>query len=155
MDAQLKTRVLNDIKDAMRSGNERRKLVIRQINAMIKNEEVVARTDGRNGELTDNDILVLIRREIKQHEESLLEAKNAGREDLVEEQEGELVILREYLPKQLSRDEISTLAKATIAELNVAGGKAHGQVMKALQPKVKDIADGKLVNEVVRELLGA
>jgi uncharacterized protein len=153
MDAQLKSRVMNDLKDAMRSGDEKRKLITRQLNAMIKNEEVEARTDGRNGALTDNDILVLVRREIKQHDESILEAKNAGRQDLVDEGEAELVILREYLPKQLTRDEISALVTSTIAELGVSGAKAHGQVMKALQPKVKDIADGKLVNEVVRELM--
>jgi len=155
MDAPLKTRILNDLKDAMRSGQETRKLVTRQINAMIKNEEVVARTDGRNGVLSDNDILVLVRREIKQHEESLLEARNSNRDDLVAEQQAELDILRIYLPQQLSREEIEALARATIAEVGATSAKQHGAVMKALQPKVKDIADGKLVNEVVRALLGS
>jgi len=155
MDAPLKTRILNDLKDAMRSGQETRKLVTRQINAMIKNEEVVARTDGRNGVLSDNDILILVRREIKQHEESLLEARNSGRDDLVAEQEAELEVLRTYLPKQLSREEIEALAHQTIAEVGATTAKQHGAVMKALQPKVKDIADGKLVNDVVRALLGS
>ena len=72
---------------------------------------------------------------------------------LVAQQQAELDILREFLPKQLSRDEIVELARQTIAEVNATSAKQHGQVMKALQPKVKDIADGKLVNEVVRELL--
>ncbi len=155
MDAPLKIRLNSELKDAMRSGNDRRKLVLRLLVASIKNEEVVARTDGRGGELSDNDVLVLIRREIKQHEESLLEAKEHKREDLIDEQSAELEILREFLPKQLSRDEIVVLAKAVIAEVNATTPKQQGQVMKALQPKVKDIADGKLVNEVVRELLGA
>lgn len=154
MDAPLKIRLNSELKDAMRSGNDRRKLVLRLIVASLKNEEVVARTDGRGGELSDNDVLVLIRREIKQHEESLLEAKEHHREDLIAEQSAELEILREFLPKQLSRDEIVVLAKAAIAEVNATTPKQQGQVMKALQPKVKDIADGKLVNEVVRELLG-
>ncbi len=153
MDSQLKTRVNDALKDAMRSGDERRKVALRQIVALIKNEEVNARTDGRGGVLSNEDVLALIRREIKQHEESLLEAKQQNRQDLIEEQEAELVILRSFLPKQLSRDEIVALAKATIAELGVSGAKAHGQVMKAMQPKVKDIAEGKLVNEIVRELL--
>ncbi len=155
MDSPLKIRLGNELKDAMRSGNDRRKLVLRLIVASLKNEEVVARTDGRGGELSDNDVLVLVRREIKQHEESLLEAKEQHREDLIAEQSAELEILREFLPKQLSRDEIVALAKAAIAEVNATTPKQQGQVMKALQPKVKDIADGKLVNEVVRELLGA
>ena len=155
MDSQLKTKINSDLKDAMRSGDDTRKLVIRLLVAMIKNEEVVARTDGRGGVLSDNDVLGLVRREIKQHEESLLEAKTHNREDLIAEQQAELVILRGYLPQQLSREEIEALAKAVIAEQNATSAKQHGQVMKALQPKVKDIADGKLVNEVVRALLGA
>jgi len=155
MESQLKARILTDLKDAMRSGDETRKLVTRQLNAMIKNEEVEARTDGRGGVLTDNDVLVLIRREIKQHEESLLEARNNNRDDLVAEQQAELDILRSYLPQQLSREEIEALARATIAEVGATSAKQHGAVMKALQPKVKDIADGKLVNEVVRALLGS
>jgi uncharacterized protein YqeY len=155
MDAQLKTRILDDLKAAMRSGEETRKLVTRQLNAMIKNEEVEARTDGRGGAITDNDILVLVRREIKQHEESLLEASNSGRDDIVAEQQAELDILRTYLPQQLTREQIETLARETIAEVGAASPKQHGAVMKALQPKVKDIADGKLVNDVVRALLGS
>jgi hypothetical protein len=154
MEQLLKARINEELKNAMRSGDERRKIALRQIVAMIKNEEVNARTDGRGGVLSDNDVLVLIRREIKQHEESILEAKQNNRDDLVEEQEAEMVILRGFLPKQLTRDEIVELVKSTVAELGVSGGKAHGQVMKALQPKVKDIADGKLVNDIVRETLG-
>lgn len=155
MESPLKARILSDLKDAMRSGDETRKLVTRQLNAMIKNDEVEARTDGRGGVLSDNDVLVLIRREIKQHEESLLEARNSGRDDLVAEQQAELDILRTYLPKQLTREEIEALARETVAEVGATSPKQHGAVMKALQPKVKDIADGKLVNDVVRSLLGS
>jgi uncharacterized protein YqeY len=153
MDSALKQHINDELKQAMRSGNDDRKTVLRLIVAQIKNEEVNARTDGRGGVLSDSDIMALIRREIKQHEESLLEARNAGRDDLVAQQESELDILREFLPKQLSREQIVELAQQTIAEVNATSAKQHGQVMKALQPKVKDIADGKLVNEVVRELL--
>lgn len=151
--ATVKQRVMDDLKEAMRNKDEMRSRVIRFIVAAIKNEEVNARVDGRGGVLSDNDVLGLVRREIKQHEESALEAKNANREDLVAEQEAELVILRNYLPRQLSRDEITVLAKAAVAEVNATSPKQLGQVMKVLQPKVRDIADGKLVNEVVRELL--
>lgn len=153
MDSALKTRINDELKAAMRAGDETRKTVLRLLVAQIKNAEVDARTDGRGGVLSDADVLALVRREMKQHEESLLEAKNAGREDLLAQQEAEMVILREFLPKQLSRDEIAEIARQTIAEVNATSSKQHGQVMKALQPKVKDIADGKLVNEVVRELL--
>ncbi|MCS6848646.1 MAG: GatB/YqeY domain-containing protein [Anaerolineae bacterium] len=154
MEAVLKQRIQDELKAAMRGGDEARKTVLRLLVAHIKNAEVEARTDGRGGVLSDSDVLALVRREIKQHEESLLEAQNAGREDLVAQQQAELDVLKEFLPKQLSREEIVELAKQTIKELNATSPKQHGQVMKALQPKVKDIADGKLVNEVVRELLG-
>ncbi len=154
MESALKQRIQDELKAALRGGDEARKTVLRLLVAQIKNAEVEARTDGRGGVLSDSDVLALVRREIKQHEESLLEAQNAGREDLVAQQQAELDVLKEFLPKQLSREEIVALAKQVIQELNATSPKQHGQVMKALQPKVKDIADGKLVNEVVRELLG-
>lgn len=154
MESALKQRIQDELKTALRGGDEARKTVLRLLVAQIKNAEVEARTDGRGGVLSDSDVLALVRREIKQHEESLLEAQNAGREDLVAQQQAELDVLKEFLPRQLSREEIVALAKQVIQELNATSPKQHGQVMKALQPKVKDIADGKLVNEVVRELLG-
>jgi hypothetical protein len=153
MDSALKQRINDELKNAMRSGDDDRKTVLRLLVAQIKNEEVNARTDGRGGVLSDGDVMTLVRREIKQHEESLLEANNAGRDDLATQQQTELNILREFLPRQLTREQIVELAQQTIAEVNATSAKQHGQVMKALQPKVKDIADGKLVNEVVRELL--
>jgi hypothetical protein len=153
MDSALKQRINDELKNAMRSGDDDRKTALRLLVAQIKNEEVNARTDGRGGVLSDGDVMTLVRREIKQHEESLLEAQNAGRDDLVAQQQTELNILREFLPRQLTREQIVELAQQTITEVNATSAKQHGQVMKALQPKVKDIADGKLVNEVVRELL--
>ncbi len=153
MEVSLKQRLMDDLKDAMRNKSEMRSQVIRFLVAAVKNEEVNARTDGRNGVLSDNDVLTLVRREIKQHEESLLEAKNASRDDLVTQQQAELELLRVYLPRQLNRAEIAEIVRATIAEVGATTAKQQGQVMKALQPKVRDIADGKLVNEVVRELL--
>ena len=153
MEVSIQQRLQDDLKDAMRTRQELKSRVIRFLVAAVKNEIVNARTDGRGGVLSDGDVMGLIRREVKQHEESLLEAKNAGREDLVEEQNNELVILRSYLPQQLSRAAIEDLVRQTIAEVGATTAKQQGQVMKALQPKVKDIADGKLVNEVVRELL--
>ena len=153
MDTTLKQRLQDELKDAMRSRDELKSLVLRFIVAAIKNEEVNARTDGRGGVLTDAEVLGLIRREIKQHEESLLEAQNAHRDDLASEQIAELALLKVYLPTQLSREAILEIVKATVAEVGATSAKQQGLVMKALQPKVKDIADGKLVSEVVRELL--
>ena len=137
----------------MRSGNVVQRRVVGLINASIKNEEINARVDARAGVLSDADIMVLIRREIKQHEESLLEAKNAHRDDLVAEQEAELVVLRSYLPQQLSREQVTDIAKQVIAEVKATSPKQQGEVMKQLLARIKDQADGKMVSEVVRGLL--
>lgn len=153
MDLTLRQRLQNDLKESMRDGNERRKIVVRLIIAGIRNAEVDARTDGRGGVVSEGDIMVLIRREIKQHEESLAEADKAKRADLVAEQTAELEILRSYLPKQMTREQITEVAKQVIADVKATTPKQQGEVMKALLPKVKDAADGKLVSEVVRELL--
>ncbi|MCS7087881.1 MAG: GatB/YqeY domain-containing protein [Thermoflexales bacterium] len=149
----LKQRIQDALKEAMRSGNEAQRTALRLLVASIKNEEVNARADGRGGVLSDSDILALIRREIKQHEESLQEARNAGREDLAAQQEAELEVLRSFLPRQLSREEIEALARQAIAEVGATSAKQMGAVMKVLQPKVKDVADGKVVSEIVRALL--
>lgn len=153
MDESIKTRLQNDLKESMRSGDERRKLVVRLLIAGIRNAEVDARTDGRGGVLSESDMLALVRREIKQHEESLQEARNAHRDDLVVVQEAELEILRSYLPKQLGREEIAVLARQVIADVNAVSLKQQGEVMKTLLLLVKDKADSKLVSEVVRDLL--
>lgn len=153
MDSTLKQQIQTDLKLAMRDNDERRKVAIRQVIALIKNAEVEARTDGRGGVLSDADILALIRREIKQHEESLLEARNAGRSDLAAEQTAELEILRSYLPRQMSREEIAEIARQVVAEIGATSLKQQGDVMKALLPRVKDRAEGRLVSEIVRDLL--
>ena len=149
----LKAKILEDLKASMRSGNVVQRRVVGLINASIKNEEINARVDARAGVLSDADIMVLIRREIKQHEESLLEAQNAHRADLVAEQEAELVVLRSYLPQQLSREQVTDIAKQVIAEVKATSPKQQGEVMKQLLARIKDQADGKMVSEVVRGLL--
>jgi uncharacterized protein len=153
MDLTLKQRLQNDLKESMRSNDERRKIVVRLLMASIRNAEVDARTDGRGGVISESDALALVRREVKQHEESLAEASKAGRDDLVAEQTAELELLKVYLPKQLTREQIVELARQTIAEVKATSPKQQGEVMKALLPKVKDMADGKTISEVVRELL--
>jgi uncharacterized protein YqeY len=153
MDESLKQRLQNDLKQAMRDADEHRKTVVRLLMASIRNSEVDARTDGRGGVVSENDMQAILRREVKQHEESVEEARNAGRMDLVTEQTAELELLRSYLPQQLSREQIVEIAKQTVAELKATSPKQQGEVMKVLAPKLKGQADGRLVSEVVRELL--
>ncbi|HEY3291088.1 MAG TPA: GatB/YqeY domain-containing protein [Anaerolineae bacterium] len=153
MDLTIRQRLQNDLKESMRGNDERRKTVIRLIMASIRNAEVDARTDGRGGVVSDGDVMALIRREIKQHEESLAEATKANRADLEAEQTAELVLLKAYLPQQMTREQIVEIARQVIADVKATTPKQQGEVMKALLPKVKDQADGKMVSEVVRDLL--
>jgi len=90
---------------------------------------------------------------MKQRRDSLVEFKKAEREDLVEETEAEIEVLKEYLPQQLSEEEIEDIVKTTISEVGATSIKDMGKVMSSIQPKVKGRADGKLVNELVKKNL--
>jgi len=104
-------------------------------------------------DVDDNDAIAVVQKEAKAHRESIADASKAGRDDLVAANEAELRIIEAYLPQQLSRDEIKVLAQAAIAETGVTDIKQLGAVMKVLTPRTKGRADGRLVNDVVRELL--
>jgi uncharacterized protein YqeY len=157
----------------MKSGDEPRKNALRLLLAAIKQGELdkraaAARRQSKGGELSDADIaelektslddaevLSVIQREAKARRESIADAEKAGRAEAVAENQAALAISEAYLPKQLTRDELVALARAAIAEAGVTDIKQQGAVMKLLSPRTRGQADGKLVNEVVRELLGA
>ncbi len=103
--------------------------------------------------LDDTGILVVIQKLVKQRQDSIDDASKAGRQDIVEAETAELGVLTSYLPKQLSREEIAAEARAIIADTGAASAKDIGKVMGPLTAKLKGKADGKLINEVVRELL--
>jgi uncharacterized protein YqeY len=155
----------------MKAGDETRKTALRQLLAGIRQGELEKRTataklQGQAGALTEAQLaaldrtsldeaeaLAVIQREAKSRRESIADAEKAGRADLVAANEAELRIIEAYLPKQLSRDEVAALARAAIAEAGATDLKQLGAVMKLLTPRTKGQADGRLVNEVVRELL--
>ena len=139
-----------DLKEAMKSGDAVRKTTIRMALAAFKNAEVKKRD-----ELDESEMLALLQKEVKQRRESIADAQEAGRDDLVKDSEAEIAILDAYLPAQLSREEITTHAQAAIEEAGATSPKDMGNVMRVLMPKLKGQADGKLVNEVVRELLAS
>jgi len=144
----LKDQLAADLKAAMKAGDETRKAAVRAIQAALKQIEV-----DRRVEPTDDDILGLIQKEAKSRRESIADAQKAGRSDLIAAYESELTILESYLPRRLTRAELVELARAAIAEAGVTDLKQQGAVMKILSPRTKGRADGKLVNDVVRELL--
>ncbi len=144
----LKQRLQDDLKHAMREKDDLRKRTIRMALAEIKNKEIDAR-----GELSDADVAAVLQKEAKRRRETLDELVQVDRPDLVASEQAELEVLVEYLPKQLSRDDIAGLARQVIAELNAEGPQQMGQVMRSLMSQLKGQADGKLVNQIVRELL--
>lgn len=144
----LAERLNEDMKQAMKDGAKFRLSTIRLVRAAIKNQEIELRRP-----LDDSDTLSILSRELKQRRDSLLEFKNAGREDLVSNVSAEIEIISEYLPKQLNEEEIKAIVVQTMQETGASSKADMGKLMGALMPKVKGVADGKLVNGIVQQLL--
>jgi len=144
----LQQRLLDDLKDAMRSGDQRRKLAIRAVRAAITNAEI-----ERRRSLTEDEILALIAKEVKQRRESIVQFRKGGREDLVAQEQAEIEALEKYLPRQLSPEEIRAEAQRVIAEVGATGPRDMGRVMGKLMPAMRGRADGRQVSQIVRELL--
>ena len=148
MEAALKQKLTDDLKQAMRSGDKVRRSVIRLVMASIKNAEI-----ARQAVLDDSDILGIIAKEARQHKESIEAFKQGNRDDLVAKEETELAILNEYLPQQMTRDEIIIEARRVIEEVEAQGLSDKGKVMPKLIAQLKGRADGREINAVVTELL--
>jgi len=147
----LEERLDADLKDAMRSGDTTRKLAIRAVKTAIT-EAKVAGTEVKT--LSDADVLAIITKQVKQRRDSVVEYNKGGRPDLAAQEEAEIAVLEVYLPRQLSEAEVRERAQAVIAELGVTDMKGFGSVMKRLSADLRGIADGQIINRVVRELLG-
>ncbi len=148
MSTEIIDRLQDDIKVAMKARESEKLEALRFLYSEIKN---VGINEGR--ELTDDDALVVVGRLIKQRQESIEQFKKGGREDLVAREEMGINLYREYLPPQLSLEELKAIVAEAVAETSAAGLKDMGKVMKVLMPRVKGLAEGKVVNEVVREQL--
>jgi uncharacterized protein YqeY len=144
----LKERLSEELKKAMRARDGVRLATIRQINAVLKNREIDAKR-----EFDDQGIMEVITTLCKQRRESISMFQEAGRDDLVTKEEQELAVLMEFMPEQLTREEITELVKKAISESGATSAKDMGKVMKILMPSVTGKADGKVVNEIVKELL--
>ena len=147
-ESQLLQRLTNDLRQALRNHDNTRRSVIRLVMAAIKNTEIT-----RQEKLDDNDILGIIAKEARQRRESIEAFKAGNRQDLVVQEEAELSILNEYLPKQMTREEIVAAAKQIIDEVGAQGPSDKGKVMPKLIAQLKGQADGREINEVVTELL--
>lgn len=153
----LKEQLSGDLKNAMRSGDSRRRDVLRLLLTAISNTEIarvnVKAADAGRQELADADVLDVIQKQAKQRRESIEEYRKAGRNDLAETEDAELAILTEYLPQQLSRDEIAAQVREIIDATGASGPGDKAKVMPQAVARMKGRADGRLINEVVMELL--
>lgn len=144
----LKEKLLEDLKNSMKEKNEIRKNAVQMVRAAI------LQVEKDNGiTLEDDKIIEIIAKEVKKRKDSLADYEKSGRADLLNQINEEISILSEYLPKQLSKEEIQTIVKQIIQELGATSIKDMGPVMKASKEKIGASADGKAINEVVRELL--
>ena len=148
----LKEKLTADMKEAMKAREEGRQRlgVIRMVRGAIRQQEI----DGQK-ERDDDAVLAVISKEVKQRRDSIEEFKKGGREDLVAQNEAEIAVLMAYLPQQMAEDEIRKLVQDSITATGASSPKEMGKVMKELMPKVNGRADGKRVNQIVRELLSA
>ncbi len=144
----LRERLNEEMKVAMKAKDDLKLSVIRMVRSSVKNREIDLKR-----ELDDQGITEIIAGVVKQRKESIRMFKEAGRQDLVAKEEKELALLLEFLPKQLDRGEIEALVAKAIAECGAQGAGDLGKVMKVLKPLVAGVADGKLVNDIVREKL--
>ena len=170
----LQDRLAADLRTALREGDEVRKTTLRGLLAAIKKQADTKRREALLAEarrrgveldkevvtvdeaavaLTEQDVLAVVQREVKQRRESITAFTKGGRADLTRNEEAELAILEAYLPQQMSREEITALVRDVVQAVGATGPAQTGQVMKAVMARVQGRADGRLVSEVVRDLL--
>lgn len=144
----IKEKLLNDLKEAMKDKNIIRKNTIQMVRAAILQVEKDKQT-----ELTDEQIVEVIAKESKKRKEATADFEKSGREDLIRQNKEEIKILAEYLPKQLSIEEIETIVKDVIRQTGATKMKDMGIVMKASKEKMGATADGKTISDTVKRLL--
>lgn len=142
----IKEKVMSDLKEAMKSGDAFRRDTLRLITAAFKQSEV----DSRK-ELSEEDVLSILKKEAKRRQESIVDLEKAGRD--AGQEKNELILIESYLPAQMDKAQIEAIAREVIAETGATSAKDTGNVMKALMPRLGGQADGKVVSQVVRELL--
>ena len=144
----LKEKLLEDLKNCMKDKNVVRKNVVQMVRAAILQGE-----KDKQITLDDNQIIEIIAKESKKRKDSLVDYEKSGREDLINEIKEEISVLAEYLPKQLSTEEVEQIVAEVIKEENATSMKDMGKVMKAAKEKIGAASDGKTINEAVKKLL--
>lgn len=144
----IRERLIDDLKQAMRSGDAQWRGVIRFLRSDIHNQEI-----ARQAELDEEAIIEVLSRQAQQRRDSIEAFEKGGRQDLVDKEQGELAIILQYLPKQMTADEIEAVVREAIAVAGASGSQDMGKVMGKVMPQVKGRAQGKEVSAAVTGLL--
>lgn len=144
--------IQSDLKEAMKSGDQTRVSVLRFVLSAIKNK-IISNFGAAGGDLSEEEIIQVITKQAKERKESIEAFRSARREDLASKEEAELAIVNNYLPQQLSGEELEKIVQETITEIGAAGQADFGRVMKAVMEKVRGQADGNQVSGLVKKLL--
>ena len=144
----LKDKLSDDLKQALKEGDDVRKRTLRVLIAAVHNAEI-----EKGAPLDDSGVLTVIAKQAKQRRESAEEFRKGNRQDLVEREEAEAVVLQAYLPAAMSREEIAAAARKVIAEAGAQGPRDVGKVMPVLVKQLAGRAEGSEISAVVRELL--
>ena len=144
----LKEQLTEDMKTALKAGDKLRLSTVRMMLSEVKNAEIAKRD-----ELTDEEAAAVVAREARKRKEAIEEFGKGGRQDLVDKETYELSVIQEYLPKQMSDEEVQNIIALTIEEVGASSPADLGRVMGKLMPRVKGKADGKKINQLVREML--
>ncbi len=146
----IKEQLLADMKEAMKAKEEGKLALntIRMARAHIRQAEI----DNGHADFNDDQVLAVLRKEVKQRKETLAEIDGSGREDLVKQTKAEIDVLEKYLPAEMTPEAVEAAVKAIVDAMD-PGQKNMGSVMKAVMAKLKGQADGKLINQIVRKLL--
>jgi len=145
----LKDLLLQDLKDAMKDGDAVRKTAVQMARSAVLQVEKDTKVT-----LDDDGIVEIIAKEVKKRMDTLPDFEKSGRDDLIDNLKAEIEVLKKYLPQQLSESEIEIIVKNAIASTGAASAKDIGKVMQAVMPETRGKADGKLINQIVKNLLG-
>jgi uncharacterized protein len=144
----LKKKIISDLKDSMKAGDQITRGVLRLLNSDIKNAEI-----EKGGEAGDNEVIELIKRSVKRRKDSIEQFAKGGRADLVSKEKEELAVLEKYMPEQMSEEEIRKIVKKVIAESGAPDASAFGKIIGAVMKETAGNADGNLVSGSGKEEL--
>lgn len=145
----LKDEIMADVKSAMKERDSERLTALRSLQSAIKNKEI----DVRPNEISDSDILDVIKKTAKKHKDSIDQFKSAGRQDLVDKESFELSLIEKYLPAQMGEAEIKAIVENAIEKVGATSMKEMGAVMKEVMAQTQGAADNKVISQIVRSSL--